>query len=70
MTFSEAYKKMREGYKVAHEDFHGGYWAWENDTIMIHCWNGTSFDIRETEDVDFTFGFITEGSWSIKNTNE
>lgn len=70
MTFSEAYRKMRDGYNITHDDFHGGYWAWENETIMIHCWNGMVFDIRETEDVDFTFGFITEGSWYIKNTNE
>ena len=65
MTFAEAYKEMRNGKKIAHENFHGGYWVWENDTIMLYCKDGRVLDIRETEDVAFTFGFITAGEWTV-----
>ena len=66
MTFDEAYRKMREGQWIAHEDFKGGYWAWENGTIMIHCRDGTVLDIRQTDDVGYTFGFIAEDKWHVK----
>ena len=66
MTFGEAYRKMREGRWIAHEDFKGGYWAWENGTIMIHCRDGTVLDIRQTDDVGYTFGFIAEDKWHVK----
>lgn len=65
MTFSEAYREMRGGKKISHERFHGGYWAWEDDTIMLHCHDGRVLDIRETDDVAFTFGHIVEGDWSV-----
>ena len=65
MTFAEAYRWMRLGKKIAHENFHGGYWAWENETIRIHFHDGRVLDIRQTEDVAFTFGFITEGKWYL-----
>lgn len=65
MNFSEAYREMRNGKKIAHENFHGGYWVWENDTIMLYCHDGRVLDIRQTEDVAFTFGFITEGKWFV-----
>lgn len=66
ISFKEAYREMLKGSKVAHVDFKGGYWAWEKGTIMIHCHDGKVLDIRETDDVSFTFGFITDDRWYVK----
>lgn len=65
ISFSEAYREMLLGKKVAHRLFKGGYWVWENNTIMIHCFDGTTLDIRETECVAYTFSFIIEDSWYV-----
>lgn len=66
MPFSEAFRLMVLGKKICHKDFHGGYWAWENNTIMIHCANGTILDIRQTDNTFYTFSFIIEDEWSVK----
>lgn len=47
----------REGWK--------GYWAWENDTIMMHCEDGTVLDIRETDNPKFTFDNIAASDWVV-----
>ena len=68
-TFGKAYAEMRKGKKIAHAyfqgDFQGGYWAWENDTIMMHYADGRVLDIRQTEDVALTFRFITTNWWHV-----
>ena len=55
---------MLYGKKIRRKDWKG-YWAWENDTIMIHCEDGTVFDIRETDDPKFTFGNIAASDWIV-----
>jgi hypothetical protein len=66
MPFGKAYEAMKAGHKVRHKDFkHGGYWCWEDNTIMIHCGDGTVLDIRQTPFVDYTFSFIASDAWSI-----
>lgn len=42
-----------------------GYWAWENDTIMMHCEDGKVLDIRETDDVAFTLENILANDWEV-----
>ena len=29
MTFAEAYREMRNGKCIAHEEFDGDYWTWK-----------------------------------------
>lgn len=70
MNFAQAYKEMRSGKKITHVRFHGGYWAWENDTIMIHCADGTVLDIRDTPDTAYTFDFIVADGWSYITEKE
>ena len=64
MTFGQVYQTMLYGKKIRRKDWKG-YWAWENDTIMIHCEDGTVFDIRETDDPKFTFGNIAASDWIV-----
>ena len=66
MRFREAFFEMLNGKHIAHELWKGGYWAWENNTIMIHCYDGRVLDIRETENTAYTFGFIVEDRWYVK----
>lgn len=64
MTFKRAYEAMKQGDKVKLPEW-GGYWKWENDTIMMYCKDGKVLDIRETDDVDFTFSNIIRDDWEI-----
>lgn len=66
MSFRQAFFEMLNGKHIAHELWKGGYWAWENNTIMIHCYDGKVLDIRETENTAYTFGFIVEDRWYVK----
>lgn len=64
MKFNEAYVLMRQGKKIKLPEWKG-FWAWENNTIMLHCGDGVVMDIRETDDVSYTFGFICREDWII-----
>lgn len=64
MKFNEAYVLMRQGKKIKLPEWQG-FWAWENNTIMIHCSNDVVMDIRETDDISYTFGFICREDWMI-----
>ena len=37
---------------------------------MIHCKDGTTLDIRSTNDVQYTFGFIANKDWFVKEDKE
>lgn len=43
----------------------GGYWKWENNTIMIYCKDGKVLDIRETDDVNFTISNLLAEDWEL-----
>ena len=64
MKFNEAYVLMRQGKKIKLPEWKG-FWAWKNNTIMLHCGDGVVMDIRETDDVSYTFGFICREDWII-----
>ena len=42
-----------------------GYWEWENNTIMMHCRDGSVVDIRETDFVAYTFSNIAQRDWMV-----
>lgn len=64
MKFGEAFKLMKNGAKVKLPSW-AGYWAWENDTIKMHCKDGRVLDIRETEVVDYTFSNVASDEWVV-----
>lgn len=70
MNFRDAFKALKSGEKVKLPSW-GGYWVWENDTIMMHCKDGRVLDIREMENPDYTFSNIVSDEWILaeeKNT--
>lgn len=71
MKFSEAFQEMKKGNKVKLPSW-SGYWAWENETIMMHCRSqdsdegqGSIIDIRETQRPEYTFDNIASEDWII-----
>lgn len=68
MNFKQALEVMKQGHKVKMPNF-AGYWCIENGSIKMHCKDGRVLDIRETEDVFYTLGFITSDEWEIADEN-
>ncbi|MCX0360048.1 hypothetical protein LI034_03405 [Clostridium perfringens] len=44
-----------------------GYWIWDNEkeSIFMHCKDGKVLDIRETQDVYFTFSNVAREDWEV-----
>ncbi len=64
MSFREAWFQMLNGKKIK-RPLWAGYWAWENGTIMMHCWNGKIIDIRQTDNVAYTFDNVACRDWMV-----
>ena len=64
MVFKEAYEALKQGAMVKCPEW-TGYWKWEDDSIKMYCKDGRVLDIRETENVDYTLGFILRDDWQI-----
>ena len=64
LSFRNAWYQMLNGKHVALKSW-GGYWAWENNTIMMHTMDGEAIDIRETTNPAYTFSNIAENHWGV-----
>lgn len=64
MKFKEAFEALKQGAMVKCPEW-SGYWKWEDNSIKMHCKDGIILDIRETEDVAYTLGFIMRDDWEI-----
>ena len=66
MRFNEAFKAMKEGYKVKLPSW-AGYWAYEadGDRIWMHCKDGRVLEIRETDILSYTLENICSDEWVI-----
>ena len=64
LTFRQIWFELLNGRKVKLESWRG-YWKWENNTIMIHCTDGSIIDIRETTNVAYTFTNIATNNWEV-----
>lgn len=64
MSFHQAFYQMLIGKKIKLPHW-GGYWAWENGTIMMHCRDGKVLDIRETDNPAYTFSNVASNDWMI-----
>jgi hypothetical protein len=66
MHFQAAYAYLKRGHNIKLPEW-GGFWRWENDTIMIYTRGGKVLDIRETKDVDYTIQFMFRTDWELVN---
>lgn len=64
MNFREAWFQLLNGKKIK---LHSctEYWKWENNTIMMYCHDGRVLDIRETDNVAYTFSNIASKDWEV-----
>lgn len=68
MRFDVALNWMKQGKKMRCPGFIG-YWEWdaENKTVIIVTKNNERLDIRQSPDMDFTFGFVNSDEWEFYN---
>ncbi|MBR2653187.1 MAG: bZIP transcription factor [Lachnospiraceae bacterium] len=64
LPFRYAWFRMLEGKKIKLPSW-SGYWAWENNTIMMHCRDGSVLDIRETDNPAYTFSNVASDDWMV-----
>lgn len=65
MKFQAAYAYMKErGYRIKLPEW-GGYWYWKDDSIRLRTKHGDDFDIRETDNVNYTLQFMFRDDWEL-----
>lgn len=69
LHWRDAFFHMMNGKKIKLPLWQG-YWAWENNTIMMHCRDGSVTDIRETDNPAYTFTNIASREWLVVEEGE
>ena len=69
LTWKDAWWYLLQGKKIKRPLWEG-YWAWENNTIMMHCRDGSVVDIRQTDFVAYTFSNIAQRDWMVVEDGE
>ena len=64
LSWKDAWWYLLNGRKIKRPLWEG-YWIWENNTIMMHCRDGSVTDIRETDFVAYTFSNIAQRDWMV-----
>ena len=64
LSWKDAWWYLLNGEKIKRPLWEG-YWEWENNTIMMHCQDGSVVDIRETDFVAYTFSNIAQRDWMV-----
>ena len=69
MEFKQAFEAMKQGAKVRLSTWKG-YWAIENDRIMMHCKDGSVIDFQNTDDIFYTMGNVLQDDWEVADLDE
>ena len=64
MEFKKAYEALKQGHKIKREHWRG-YWIKENETITMHCKDGSVIPFLETEDIFADLDNIVADNWII-----
>lgn len=64
LQFRDAWFWMLNGEKIKRPLWEG-YWAWENNTIMMHCRDGSVTNILDTPNVAYTFTNVAARDWMV-----
>lgn len=68
MKFSEAFELMKQGKKVKLPSWRG-YWAFEQDTIMMHIKDGSIMDMFDSDNKPYTLSNIASNEWIEATTS-
>lgn len=66
MNFGQAFKAMKQGEKVKLPSW-GGYWAWENNSIMMHTKDGQVINLLDTDRPEYTFQNMASDEFILAN---
>lgn len=64
MDFRHAWFELLNGKKIKLPNW-SGFWKWENNTIKMHTHDGKVMDIRDTDNVAYTFSNIADNNWVV-----
>lgn len=64
MELKKAYEALKQGHKIKREHWRG-YWIKENETITMHCKDGSVIPFLETEDIFADLDNIVADNWII-----
>ena len=66
MHFQAAYAYLKTGKAITLPEW-GGYWSWgeRRGTILMHTRKGEIIDIRQSENWDYTQGFMFRQDWEL-----
>lgn len=64
MEFREAWFYLLNGKRIKLPSW-SGYWAWEDNTIKMHGRDGEVIDIRNTDNVAYTFSNVASRDWVV-----
>lgn len=64
MEFRKAWFELLNGKHIKLPSW-SGYWAWEDCTIKMHCKDGKVIDIRNTDNVAYTFTNVASKDWLV-----
>lgn len=64
MDFKKAYEALKQGADIKRPSWKG-FWRKENNTIVMHCKDGRSIPITESEDVFYTVDNMVADDWEI-----
>ena len=64
LTWHQAWFHLLNGERIKRPQWEG-YWAWEDNTIMMHCKEGEVLDIRTTDNVAYTMTNVAATDWEV-----
>lgn len=64
MNFKQAYEALKQGAKIKRTHWRG-YWCKENDTIVMHCKDGSTIPFLETDDIFVDLDNIVAEDWEV-----
>lgn len=64
MNFKEAYEALKQGAKIKRPHWRG-FWMKEDNTITMHCKDGSVVPFLETDDIFVDFDNIVADDWEL-----
>lgn len=69
MNFGQAYEALKQGAKIKRPHWRG-FWCKENDTIVMHCKDGSAIPFLDTEDVFVDLDNVVASDWELVGDTE
>lgn len=64
MDFASAYISMSRGHRIKRNHW-SGYWALENNEVIMHTYDGKEINIKDSQDIMYTLSNCACNDWEI-----